>query len=69
MKLTRPSSFRSRAARAARDTRKGSDSIPIDLVNSPAVQAGNPVTAAEVYEEAKPGQIDLSEETVQVCGP
>ena len=42
MKLTRLSSFKSRAARAARDTRKGSDSIPIDLVKSPAVHAATP---------------------------
>ena len=42
MNPTRLSRFRSRAARAARDTRKGSDSIPIDLVNRPAVQVATP---------------------------
>jgi hypothetical protein len=29
---------------------------------------GNPVTAAKIYEETEPGQIDPFEETVQVCG-
>ena len=42
MNRTRSSSFKSRAAREACDTRKGSDSIPIDLVKRPAAQEATP---------------------------